>query len=180
MTHFGEFAIENGQTFDQKCCQTGFIPKEAYEKAHEGVVILCHDVAIIYPAENKEPGILLIKRNTVPDTGIYWPVGGRALRGVPIEESLKQKVKEECNVDITDIEYIGTGRTMFRTDPFGHNRGTDTQNLMFVAKGSDTIMLDDLHSEHLVVTQAMFTEEFKLTLHPIVQQMISTAFEKYF
>ena len=74
---------------------------EDFREAHKNLIIVCHDVFIKY-----NNGILLVERNNLPAKNVLWPIGGRVLRGVHTEKSLKQKVKEECNLEINSIEFI--------------------------------------------------------------------------
>ena len=166
-----EYAIENGKEVDLEQLKTGFVKEEDYVIAHKNTVILCHDVLIKY-----DSGILLVVRDNVPAKDILWPIGGRVLRGVPTEESLRRKVKVECGLDLENIRFVGCGRTIFRTEPFGHGKGTDTLNLMFVADGIGELNLDNLHNQPLIVTTEMYTEEFKKKLHSYVRDFVDKVF----
>ena len=128
----GDFAIENGKSVNFDKLVTGFIKTEDYSLIHSSVPLLCHDV-FIYIADK---GVLLVKRNELPESGQYWPIGGRVERGISTEESLRNKTKKESGLFLEDIQFVGCGRTFFQTDPFNHGKGTDTFNLVFFCKRS--------------------------------------------
>ncbi len=74
------------------------MPLNEYMTAHKGLVIPCHDIIIQYNS-----GALLVRRNVYTPKDILWPIGGRIKRGVRIEDSLREKVKEECNLELEEI-----------------------------------------------------------------------------
>jgi ADP-ribose pyrophosphatase YjhB (NUDIX family) len=98
-------------------------------------------------------GILLVKRLNYPVKGVYWPIGGRVLRGVTTEESLQKKVLDECSLILFRLTYLATARTFFKDEPFGHTKGTDTLNLIFIADGLGTINLNSAHTDPMIVTK---------------------------
>jgi ADP-ribose pyrophosphatase YjhB (NUDIX family) len=145
------------------------MPLEDYKRAHAGLCIPCHDAFIEY-----QGGILLAKRNGFPDKGRLWPLGGRVSKGLKIEDSLKDKVEEECGLKLKDIILLGVGRTLFRTDPFSHEKGTDTINFAFFSRGEGKLSLDRLHSDPVIVTPKNYGEIRKV-LHPFVQDFMDKA-----
>jgi ADP-ribose pyrophosphatase YjhB (NUDIX family) len=175
-----EYTFEDGSEVDWKQLDTGFdwnnpqnaeMSKESYVDAHKNLVISCHDVLIKYKG-----GILLIMRDNIPAKDILWPMGGRVLRGVPTEESLKRKIKSECGLDLENIKFLGCARTIFKTDPFGHGKGTDTMNLVYVADGIGELKLDKLHKDPLIVTREKYTSEFREGLHPYIRDFMDKVF----
>ncbi|MEK7177179.1 MAG: hypothetical protein AAB719_02705 [Patescibacteria group bacterium] len=134
---------------------TGRIPDDLYRKIQEYTVIVCHDV-FIKTTIGKKSGILLVKRLVEPAKGEMWPVGGRILRGLNTEDSLRKKVQDECNLTLSDMEYLGAARTMFHGDIYGHGRGSDTLNLFYWAKSDGKIKLDSLHESPMIVTEAEY------------------------
>jgi ADP-ribose pyrophosphatase YjhB (NUDIX family) len=146
------------------------LPLEEYNKAHRSLVIACHDVFIAY-----QEGILLAYRENVPAKSQLFPVGGRLLKNLPAEESLKLKARQECGLEISDIHFLGVGRTVFPDDPFGHGQGTDTINLVYFAQGAGNIRLDSQHSRFLLVTREMFTPEFQRSLPDYVSFFLAKA-----
>jgi hypothetical protein len=147
--------------------EVNFIDQEDYEMIHENTIIVCHDVLIKYNLNNIT-GYLLVERLKQPALGEYWPVGGRILRGVPTEESLRRKAHDECNLTLENITYIESARTLFKDNPFGHARGTDTLNLIFIADGRGDLQLNNLHNDPILVTQETY-QTIKPTLAPYVQ-----------
>jgi hypothetical protein len=148
----------NEENVDLQNLETSFISEENYKQIHESTVILCHDVFIRYKNNNTR-GILLVKRLREPAKDILWPIGGRILRGKPTEESLSLKVMKECGLTLENIQYVGTSRTFFGGEPFGHTHGTDTLNLVYIADGKGEITLDSLHSSPILITKDLFYQK---------------------
>jgi len=173
MIVYKEYAYEDGKPVDISKLETERMPQEDYKKAHESLVIATHDVIINYRG-----GILLVFRNNPPVKGILFPVGGRIEKGISIEESLKKKVKEECNLNLVgEIKPLGIVRTFFLTDPFGHCKGTDTFGLIFFARGEGELKIDNLHSRTVIIKPQDYTEEFRKSLHPYVRDYMDMAIQ---
>ena len=165
-----EYVIENGKKVDLKKLGAPPLSREVYAQAHQFLPIACHDIFIEYRG-----GILLIMRDNLPAKNIYWMIGGRISRGVPLLESLKQKVKQECGLEIDNIVKLGTARTLFQTDPFGHGKGTDTVNWVYLAQGRGKIKLDTLHKKPMIVKPSDYTSAFRKSLHPYVRDFMDEA-----
>ncbi len=180
-----EFHIEDNKPVDLKRLQTERMSQDQFITAHKSLILVCHDCFIEYKG-----GILLVTRNNLPAKDILWPIGGRAIRGLTIEKSLENKVKEECNLDITKVQFLGCSRTTFQTDPFGHGKGTDSFNIVYFAHGTGELRLDKLHkSPALIVPNKtpqlleknhgcsilVYTQELKNKLHPYVQEYLDKA-----
>lgn len=165
-----EYAVEKGEKVDLKRLRSPPLSREVYAQAHQSLPIACHDVFIEYRS-----GILLIVRDNFPAKDILWMVGGRINRGLPLLESLRKKVKEECGLEIDDIVELGTGRTLFNADPLGHGKGTDTINWVYFARGKGKIKLDTLHKKPMIVKVADYTDVFRKSLHPYVRDFMDKA-----
>lgn len=165
-----EYKIEEKGGVSFENLRADRMPKEDYIKAHKSLVIPCHDVFILY-----DGGIFLIERKNYPSKGQLWPVGGRILRGIPIEESLKLKVKEECNLDLKEITELGHVRFYDNTDPFGHKKGTDNISFVFFSKASGKIKLDENHSGFKIISPSNYTSDFRNSLHPFVKDFMDKA-----
>jgi ADP-ribose pyrophosphatase YjhB (NUDIX family) len=166
---FREYAVEDGKNVDIKRLQTGFVEPSLFSEIHKNTALLTVDVLIKY-----QGGWLLVHRDNVPAKGEYFPVGGRVKKGIPILEAIKNKAREECGLALEQIRCIGVSRQMFQTDPFGHEKGTDTTSIMFIAIGSGNITLDKHHDNYLLVDEDKF-EEIKDNLHPYVRDFLITA-----
>ncbi|MBI2668268.1 NUDIX domain-containing protein [Candidatus Woesearchaeota archaeon] len=162
-----EYAYENGKSFSLGDLESHFIDKDSYARAHQGLPIACHDVIIEH-----NNGLLLIERNNVPVKKELWFIGGRIERGMPIVDSLRKKVRAECGLELSDIRELGTARTFFKTDPFGHGHGTDTINLIFFARGKGEIKLDTWHKNPVLVHPQDYTVQFRKKLHPYVRDFM--------
>lgn len=165
-----EYYFENNREIDPNRLKTEFIPAEEYKKIHAQTIRACHDVFIEYNG-----GILLVFRKMFPAKDIIWMIGGGIARGMKIEESLKKKAKEECNLEINDIKELGSARTVFETDPYGHGKGTDTLNIVYFAKGQGELKLNELHYRPEIITPEKYTEELKKLLHPYVKDWLDLA-----
>lgn len=165
-----EYKFENGHEVDSNRLREPFIPKEEYKNIHGRIIRFCHDVFIQY-----NDGILLVIRKEQPVSGIPWIMGGGVERGVSIEESLKHKVKEECNLELENIKELGCARTFYETSPFDNNKGTDTFNVVYFAKGKGELKLNPDHSNPMIISPEKYTEEFRKNLHPYVRDFMDLA-----
>ncbi len=166
-----EYLFEKGYVVDAEKLKADFMSQEEYAFAHASLPIVCHDVAIVYHGS-----VLLVKRDTYPAKGEWFVIGGRVSRGVMMEESLRRKAKAECGLDLVDIQFLGVERTLFATDPFGHGKGTDTINFVYVARGRGVLKLDMFHSQPRLLKEEEFTASFKKELHPYVAEILEKAF----
>ena len=169
-----DYAYENGKEIELEKLKADFVEKEDYIKAHKNLPIPCHDVFIKYHG-----GIILVKRKIFPAKDIFWGLGGRIQRGVLLEESLKQKIKQECGLDLKNIQILGFGRHLFETEPFGHGKGTDTPCLVFFAEGIGELKLDNLHENPEIITKEKYTEEFKEKLHPYIKDFMDIVVKEF-
>lgn len=164
-----EYWVEHGPV-PSSLLQADLLPDETYAAAHGGLVICCHDVLI-----EQDEALLLIRRRNHPARDILWPIGGRMLRGWSAEDSLRECVKRECQLDLSELRWLGTARTLFHTEPFGHGRGTDTLNLMYAAQGHGNLQLDDFHERPTWLRREDFTASLQAQLHPYVRDMLAAA-----
>lgn len=162
-----EYFFENGHKIKAEKLRVPHIPPDRYRNIHKEIIRPCHDVFIRYNG-----GILLVVRKNHPVKDVLWPIGGGVERGMKIEDSLKKKVKEECNLKLRNITEIGSARTLFETDPFGHGKGTDTINFLYLATGSGKLKLNDLHEKPIIVSRKDYTKSFRKTLHPYVRDFM--------
>jgi len=112
-----------------------------------------------------------------PATNIWWPIGGRVLRGHSVESSLKKKSKAECGLELQEIKLLEFARTWFKGDPFAHGHGTDTLNAVCYAHGTGTLQLDNLHESPAFITPDNVSSFGKL--HPYVDFYLKWIFEKH-
>ncbi len=175
MKNLKEFTIGGKGT--QGICKliADFMSKEDYIKAHRNLVIPCHDVYIAIPNERAERGLLLVRRKQEPAKGQIWPSGGRILRGTLIEDSLRKRVREECNLGLENITYLGVARLFSQQDPFGHMAGTDNFGFNYYAEGIGKLKLDAVHRDPIVITPDQYINDFKQTLHPYVREFMNNA-----
>ena len=160
-----EYKIENGEVAIKQL-EVGPMDKASYVVAHQGFVIPCHDVFIQY-----EKGTLLIKRLNFPAKDILWPLGGRIKRGVLIEDSLREKVRDEAGLELTNLAELGCARTFFKTDPFGHGRGTDSINFVYFGRGAGQLRLDSSHEEPTIILPNEY-KSIRGELHPYVRDFM--------
>jgi hypothetical protein len=168
------YAIEDNAPVDlKKMKQDGFMPENEYRSANANLVLACHDVFIKYA-----DGILLVKRKTKPAINVWWPLGGRILKGFSNEESLSKRVESECGLKLTNIQEIGCSRVILGTDPFGHGKGVDAIAIVFYAESIGKLNLDQFHFDPQIITPKTYTEEFRETLHPYVRDYMDIAIAK--
>lgn len=169
-----EYLIENNKKINRKSLKAPKMDLEDYITAHQNLVICCHDVFIKY-----QDGILLVNRDNYPAKNILWPIGGRIERGADVMESLKNKVKNECGLKIDNIKFLGVARTLFKTEPFGHGKGTDTMNLVYFADGQGKVKLDRLHNNPTIITLKDYKKGLIAKLHPYVDDFLKQAFKAF-
>ena len=163
-----EYHFENSHEFDISQLLTARMSKNDYVLAHQSLPMPCHDIMIEYNG-----GALLVMRKIHPVKDLLWCIGGRVERGLTTEDSLRKKVKEESNLDLENITYLGCARTFWETDPFGHGKGTDTINLMFFGRGKGDLKLDDLQHSSTIIRPGEYNPTFKASLHPYIQDMLA-------
>ncbi|MEK6908483.1 MAG: NUDIX domain-containing protein [Nanoarchaeota archaeon] len=172
---YKEYSIEDNELVELSKLKVGFIPKEDFIKIHQNSIIVTVDILIWYNS-----GFLLVQRDNVPANGELWNIGGRIERGVSLEESVRKKVKSECNLSLKNMKNLGVSRSLWKTDPFGHGKGTDTLTFMYLAEGVGELKLDKLHSNPLIVDKKKF-EEIKHSFHPFMSDFFEIAFkDKWF
>jgi len=164
-----EYRFENGKVNINQL-ESGLLDEENWKNAHQGMVISCHDVFIEYCG-----GILIVKRLNFPAKGILWPLGGRIKRGMVIEDSLRKKILGEANLELDSLTELGFARTYFKTDPFGHGRGTDTINFVYFGRGKGSLRLDKLHEEPTIVLPNEYQAKYNGKLHPYVKDFMDLA-----
>ncbi|MBX4196741.1 hypothetical protein KW805_04085 [Candidatus Pacearchaeota archaeon] len=164
-----EYAVEHRKPIDIKQLEVGFIDTPDFKICHKNDVQTCHDIIILYNS-----GGIIVERLEDPEKGELWPLGGRLLKGVPMLDSLRKKIRKEAGLELTDIVKLNGGephRYLFETDPFGHGKGTDTLNLMYFARGVGELKLNEDHESPTLVTPQMYIK-MKSSLHPYVQEMM--------
>jgi len=165
-----EYYFENGHSVNADKLRVPRVPFGQYGDIHKKIIRPCHDIIIEYKG-----GALLIVRKIYPAKDILWPIGGGIERGRSMEDSLRKRVKAECNLELEDITELGCARTFFATDPFGHGKGTDTINFMYFGRGKGKLKLDDLHASPTIILSEQYTQEFKDNLHPYVRDFMDLA-----
>jgi ADP-ribose pyrophosphatase YjhB (NUDIX family) len=152
---------------------------EGYAEAQANLIIACHDVYIEIADPDRGKGILLVRRKQEPAKGSLWPVGGRMLKGISPEDSLRRKVKEECGLELEKIEEIGnTVRAAFNISSFDHGKGYDAIVVNYFARGLGKIKLNELHGDPTIITPLEYTAKFRERLHPYVRDFMDLAMER--
>ena len=155
-----EYAIEDGKKVDLSKLIFSKKGTKEYAEGRRVMVRACHDIFIKYKG-----GILLVTRDDFPAKGSLWAIGGGVEKGVLIEESLRKKVKEECNLELKDIKFIGNVRGLWQTDPSGHGKGVDDISFVYFAKGEGNLKLNNLHKNSLIVKPEDYPK-LRKKLHP--------------
>ena len=115
-----------------------------YNQILENMPIICVDGVII----NNENEILFLKRENEPAKNEWWFPGGRLLKNEKLEDAIIRKVKEETNLDVEVVKYIGTTETIFDNGPF--DIPVHTVNFTYQLKlVSIDIKIDSHHSDYL-------------------------------
>ena len=120
------------------------IEQELYNKILINMPIICVDGMLI----NDKGQVLFLKREVEPAKNEWWFPGGRLLKNEKLEDAIIRKVKEETNLDVEVVKFIGTTETIFDSGPF--NIPVHTVNLTFQLKLVSTYLkIDNLHSDYI-------------------------------
>jgi len=93
----------------------GKFSKEEFHEIFSQVPRLCVEVVI-----QNENGILLTKREIEPSKGMWHFPGGGIIFGEILEETVKRIAKEELNLDVEIIKFLGTIEFPEKEETFGH------------------------------------------------------------
>jgi len=167
----------DGTPVDLSKLTSGYVPNPIYREMDMSQVKTCHDVYIKVENSKLEPGLLLVRRREEPAEGLLWPVGGKILRGVKTEESLRIKAKQEVGLDLEKIIELGFARFFSNKDPLGHERGTDAFGHNYYAIGIGKIKLNKLHEDPTIITPEMYNDKFRDNLHPYMNEFMDKAME---
>mgnify|MGYP001587009998 CR=1 FL=1 len=157
--------------------------ESVYSDGRQVLVRSCHDALVSCNNPDGKRGILLIRRISEPANGYLWPLGGFFDRGVPTDESLASRIKNESGLVIDEDSYIVLGhiRALWKTTPNkdaearGLPSGIDDTGLLFYVNGSGNLNLDKLHDRPRIVTPEMYTHELKSELHTYVRKGMDRA-----
>ncbi|PJE81435.1 hypothetical protein COU58_02450 [Candidatus Pacearchaeota archaeon CG10_big_fil_rev_8_21_14_0_10_32_42] len=136
-----EYYFQNGE--ELKKFKTSFLPEEDYLDYRGNFVRVCHDAFILYGGK-----ILLFKRNNEPEKGEFWPIGGGVLRGRDIENSLKEKVMDECGLEIKIKKLLGINRLLIGSSE-SLKRGSDDIVFTYLVEGYGKMVLNSDNKEPL-------------------------------
>tara|TARA_B110000438_G_scaffold293842_1_gene334338 strand:+ start:4011 stop:4445 length:435 start_codon:yes stop_codon:yes gene_type:complete len=134
------------------------IPFDQYSKMIENLPIFCVDIII----KNDRQEYLLIKRDNEPKKGEWWVIGGRVLKGETARDAVIRKVKEETNLQVTELVPIGFFELVHARNPFGLSFSYHAMSIVFMAVVGDyqNIKLDDQSTEFKFAKE--LPKEFKI------------------
>lgn len=107
---------------------------DLYKKILDVIPILCVDIIIKHRGK-----FLLVKRLNEPAKGLWWPPGGRVLKGETIEDAAKRKIKEELGIKSRIVKALGYYEGFFKESAFGLKSGTHSLSIVVLA---ETISFD--------------------------------------
>jgi colanic acid biosynthesis protein WcaH len=124
--------------------------------------IVCVDGVLI----NEDKKVLFLKRDNEPAKNEWWFPGGRVIKNELMEYSIIRKFKEETNLDVSVVKFIGVTETIFETGPF--NIPVHTINFTYLLSSHDkNIKIDNLHSDYI------WENDFdKLNLNPEIYKIL--------
>ena len=161
-----EYFFENDRVVDLNPLKSPRMPRDSYTISHSRLPIMCHDVFIQY-----KEGMLLVVRDGHPYKGELWCLGGRSERGMKTEESLRVLTRRETKLELEDITFLDSVRTFAQTDPFGHDKGSDTPAVVYFARGKGDLRLDELHKDPKIVTPFEYLG-LRDSLHPYIRDFM--------
>ncbi|MEK6934262.1 MAG: hypothetical protein AABW46_00110 [Nanoarchaeota archaeon] len=151
------------------------IPDKIYREIHSLTTLMCVDGYV-----KIRNGVLLVHRAEEPAKGIWWPLGGRRIRGLSRSNSIIKAAKRETGLDVEIIEELGTEDVFFNTDPpwLGHGMGTDTTNTVYALKLIDPdqeVIIDKTISNSRIITPEEYDRE-KGSFHWYVEKYLPMVF----
>lgn len=129
-----------------------FIEQDKYVDILQNVVNLCVDVCLRY-----NHSYVFVKRKEEPCKGVYWPVGGRVLKGEKMEDAARRKIKEELG-----LEYTGN------LNPIGYYEDTYSEHSLgtFPYSSLSVVWLGYINkTQWKNITLDHTSEEVSLVLH---------------
>jgi len=116
-----------------------------YRTIIKNIPILCVDIII----QNENLDYLLAKRINQPLQDEWWVVGGRVNLGENCDDAAKRKLKEELNLEINELNFIGYYEDCFENNSFDNNVKYHTLSIVFkcTIKSTKNINLDNQHNE---------------------------------
>lgn len=171
---------EGDKSFELSKINPGYLTDAVYSSGRDTLTRTCHDIFLRVKSDSDDnEGILLIKRKQNPFKNLFWCVGGGKKRGIPFYESIKNTVKEECNLEVEGHPLlIDVGEFYFRTNHFGTPWGVDDFVAAFYAKGNGNLKLNDLHSEYMIVSKENFSK-ISEGMHPYLKNNMKKIFDEY-
>lgn len=145
-----------------------FIDQNLYNQILENIPIICVDGILL----NENNFVLFLKRKVEPAKNEWWFPGGRLLKNEKLNDSVIRKFKEEINLEVSVVRYVGTTETVFNTGPY--NIPVHTINFTFLLKyKSGTITIDDLHSDYT------WSNDFEsLNLNPEIFKLLKKTYNE--
>ncbi len=104
----------------------------------ESMPIVCVDALII----NEKKEYLLVKRKNEPLKNKFWMVGGRLQKNELIEEGIKRKLKEEVNIEVGLIKYLGHFEEFFKNTEQKINGNFHSISFVFLVFVNSKIKID--------------------------------------
>lgn len=95
--------------------------------------------------KNKDGKYLLVRRSSerYPEVGARWDiVGGRIIPGTPLIDNLKREIKEEVNLELTEMPKLVAAQDILRIP------GRHVVRLTYVGTIDGQPKLDDDHTEY--------------------------------
>ena len=119
------------------------IHRKLYKDILEVLPVLCVDIALVHQGK-----YILVKRSNHPKKDLWWVPGGRVHKGETVENACHRKVKEELNIEITNLRLIGYYEDLYENNDFELEDMIHTVSIVFEAttKSLD-ITLDDQSSD---------------------------------
>ena len=122
-----------------------YIPDKLYSQIHELMPIICVDI-VVY--NGYDWTILQLRRDREPEKGSMWFPGGRLLRNEKLDDAAHRIVQSETGLHISNLICLGFDETIFNADPFGHNNGSHTINIVYsgISYNCQDISINNFHS----------------------------------
>ncbi len=182
--------IDKGITPD--AAKTGWISKEDDHARRHAAIRPCVDAFLQYEM-NEKTGILLAFRDGIPPAGnTLWVPGGEWKRGfMDSAEALKSKIKDETNLDIAGIEYMGMVSILWKESPYNtkefaaerfkrkFGEGIHDVGHVFFAKAAGKLILKTMAPPIIIVTKDNYDEIMsKYNAHDYIRTFVKEALSR--
>ncbi len=134
-----EFVVEGGEPVDLERLTLQSEDQNLLKSTRESVVLPCYDFFIEHDEQ------ILHFEGYHPVENSLSPLGDIIERGVPVEDSIRKKVKDVTNLDLVSLIPLGVSRVFSEFDTQRAGKGTDTLKVSYAVKTTGDLAVQSNH-----------------------------------